>query len=296
MNFDEIIGGGSNNKPSPQNQPFNKEEWVKKKQEEKSKAYEMIDKAAKEIVESPEKFKQYLDIQARFDKYSIGNALLIVEQMPTAKQIKDYDSWKEAGAYINKNAKAITILEPGDSYTKADGTTSVSFNPKKVFDISQTNAKQNEKNNQYDDKIMLKAFLHECPVDIKAVDELSDINKGAEWNKEDNVLYIRRGLESPIIFNVVATELAKVGLETTGNQEMDNFKSYCASYLVCRKHNIDVSSFNFDNLPETLKNMNTADIRNTLGDIRGTMEDINSRMSNYFESISKSSKNKDLAR
>lgn len=164
-----------------------------------------------------------------------------------------------------------------------------------MLDISQTNAKPKEQTTGYDDKTMLKAFLHDCPVDIKVIDEIPD-NKGAEWNKEDNVLYIRRGLEAPTVFNAISIELAKVGLEETGNVELDNFKSYCASYLVCKKHGIDVSSYNFDNLPQDLKNMEISEIKNTLGDIRGTMEDMNSRMNEYFESISKAQKNRNYER
>ena len=110
--------------------------------------------------------------------------------------------------------------------------------------------------------------------------------------KEDNVLYIRKGLESPAIFNALSVELAKVGLEESGNQELDNFKSYCASYLVCKKHGIDVSSYNFDNLPEALKDMESSDIKSMLGDIRGAMEDMNSRMSNCFEQMAREQKNK----
>ena len=296
MNFDDIIT--TSNKVEEKNyesKPFNKEEWAKKKQEEKANAYELIDKTASEIVTDSKTFTQYLNTQAKFNKYSVGNALLITAQMPNATQIRDYDSWKESGAYINKKAKGITILEPGDSYTREDGTTSVSFNPKKVFDITQTNAKQKEQRNNYDDELIVKAFLHESPVDFKVVDDLAN-GKGAEWNKEDNVLYIRKGLGAPTIFHSISKEYAKIGLQTTGNQELDNFKSNCASYLICKKYNIDVSSFNFDNLPQALKNMDASEIRNTLGDIRGAMEDINSRMSNCFESMSKTQKNKEYER
>lgn len=293
MNFDDIIS--SNKEQSNNSKPFNKEEWVKRKQAERQELYDLADKTADEIKDDPEKFKQYLDIQAQFDKYSVNNALLISAQMPNATQIKEYEDWKKIKAFVKKSPTWIKILEPGDSYTRADGTQATSYNPKRMLDISQTNAKPKEQISNYDDKTMLKAFLHDCPVDIKAVDELPD-NKGAEWNKEDNVLYIRRGLESPAIFNAISIELAKVGLEETGNTELDSFKSYCASYLVCKKHGIDVSSYSFDNLPQDFNSMDISDIKNTLGDIRGTMEDMNTRMGTYFESISKTQKNKDYER
>lgn len=294
MNFDDILND-TNKSQSSSPRPFNKEEWAKKKQAERQELYDLADKTAEEIKDNPEKFKNYLNVQSQFAIYSVNNALLISAQMPNATQIKEYEDWRKVKAFVKKSPTWIKILEPGDTYTRADGTQATSYNPKRMLDISQTNAKPKEQTTGYDDKTMLKAFLHNCPVDINAVDELSD-GKGAEWNKEDNVLYIRRGLEAPTVFNALSIELAKVGLEETGNAELDSFKSYCASYLVCKKHGIDVSSYNFDNLPQDLKNMEISEIKNMLGDIRETMEDMNSRMNEYFESISKTQKNKDYER
>lgn len=294
MNFDDIITS-SNKEQNNNSKPFDKDEWAKKKQAERQELYDLADKTAEEIKADSDKFKQYLNVQAQFDKYSVNNALLILAKMPNATQIKEYDDWRKSRAFIKKNPIWIKILEPGDSYTRADGTTATSYNPKRMLDISQTNAKPKEQQEQYDDKTMLKAFLQDCPVDISIVDELPN-SKGAEWNKENNVLYIRRGLESPDIFNALSLELSKIGLEATEDIELDDFKSHCASYLVCKKHGIDVSSYNFDNLPKALKNMETAEVKNTLGDIRGTMEDINNRMASYFESIAKTQKNRDYER
>ena len=41
----------------------------------------MIDDTAAEIVRDPDKFRAYLDTQARMDRYSAANALLIYKQM-----------------------------------------------------------------------------------------------------------------------------------------------------------------------------------------------------------------------
>lgn len=294
MNFDDIITSSNKHEQNNYNKPFNKDEWVKKKQAERQELYDLADKTAEEIKENPVKFKQYLDVQAQFNVYSVNNALLISAQMPNATQIKEYEDWKKARAFVRKSPTFIKILEPGDTYTRADGSVATSYNPKRMLDISQTNAQARPQTRVENDKDMLKAFLYECPVDVKGVDELN--GKGAEWNKEDNVLYIRKGLESPAIFNALSVELAKIGLEESGNIELDNFKSYCASYLVCKKHGIDVSSYNFDNLPETLKNMESSEIKNMLGDIRGAMEDINTRMSNCFEQIAREQKSKNYER
>lgn len=295
MDFDEILNGSNQGQKDYNPKPFDKEEWAKRKNQERKELYDLIDKTADEIKVDSAKFKAYLDTQATFDKYSVGNALLITAQMPTATQIKDYDGWQEAKAFVKKNPQWIKILEPGDSYQRADGSMATSYNPKRMLDISQTSAKSINRTNNYDDKTMLRAFLHQSPVDIKAVDNLSD-GKGAEWNKDDNVLYIRRGLDAPVIFNALSVELARAGLEETGSKELDDFKCYCTSYLLCKKHGIDVSSYRFDNLPEAIKQMDASEVRNELGTIRGTMEDINTRMGQYFESIAKTQKNKEYER
>ncbi len=291
--FDEIISSTSNNSNTKR---FDKDAWIKKKQEDRKNAYELIDKTASEIVSDPEKFKTYLDVQGRMDKYSVGNALLITTQLPKATQLKEFEDWKEAGAYIKKNATSITILEPGESYTRSDETQATSYNAKKMFDISQTTFKPNNRTTNYDDKIKLTALLKDCPVNVKAVDDIDGTNSVAQWNKQDNVLYVKRGGETQEIFRELSSELTRVGIEESGNASLDNFKCKCTSYMLCKKYGIDVSSFNLDSIPDSLKSMSSGDIRNELSTMRNALEDINSRMNQHFESISKKAKNKEYER
>ncbi len=293
--FDEIMAKANNNSTQTK-KPFDKEAWKEKKQQERQEAYALIDSTADLVKSDVNKFKEYLDVQGRFDKYSVGNALIITAKMPNATQLKDFNDWKEAGASIKKNQNGIGILEPGDSYTREDGSVATSYNVKKMFDISQTTSTQKPRTNSYDEKIKLTALLKDCPVDIKAVDEIPNSNNVAEWNKEDNVLYVQRGGETPTIFKELARELTRVGLEESGNRELDNFKCVATSYMLCKKYGIDVSDININSIPEAFKNMSTGEVRNTLTSMRGAMEDINTRMSAYFESISKTQKNKDYER
>ena len=117
------------------------EEYVAKKKAEKDAVYQMIDDAATEIVNAPEKFRGYLDTQARMDRYSAANALLIYKQQPQATQLKDFRDWQEDGVKVNKGAKSLSILEPVE-YTKNDGSTGIAYNVKKVFDVAQTSGKK----------------------------------------------------------------------------------------------------------------------------------------------------------
>ena len=150
-NIDNIVSEAN---PNNQTKKLDKSEWVKKKQEERKSAFDLIEKTATEIVNDSGKFKTYLDVQSRMNKYSVGNALLITAQMPNATQLKEFSDWKEAGAFIKKNESSIIVLEPGESYTRNNGTQAIYYNPKKMFDVSQTTLTQNNKFNDYDDKYL----------------------------------------------------------------------------------------------------------------------------------------------
>lgn len=102
--------------------------------------YDLADNTAQKVVADGEQFRAFLNVQARFGRYSATNALLIYAQMPTATQLRDFDGWKSSGAFIKKQQKGISILEPGKEYEREDGTIGISYDVKKVFDISQTTA------------------------------------------------------------------------------------------------------------------------------------------------------------
>jgi len=294
MNNVEDIISSANGNSTQEKKPFDKEAWKKRVQEERKGAYETMDRVAQEIVQDVDKFKTYLDVQGRMDKYSVGNALLITDKMPNATQLKEFNDWKQIGASIKNGQKSMIILEPGEQYTRANGSVATSYNPKKVFDISQTTAKPLVKLN-YDDKTKLTALVTDCPVDPKIVDSIPNSNRIAEWNKDESVLYISKTDDIQRAFKEVATELARIGLEESNNPELDDFKCKCTAYMLCKKYGVDVSSIDINNIPDSLKNMSSTEIRNELTSMRSAMNDINSRMNQHFEKTTKQ-KNKEHER
>ena len=66
---------------------FNKEEWAAQKKQERESAFAMIDETAQRIANDGSLFQSYLDVQARFDRYSVGNAVLITAQKADATQL-----------------------------------------------------------------------------------------------------------------------------------------------------------------------------------------------------------------
>ena len=94
-NFDDIFAASSaqSGQTGPE-QPFDANAWAEKKQAERKGVYELADKTAQEVTADGGKFRSYLDVQARFGRYSATNALLIFAQMPLAIQLRDFDGWK----------------------------------------------------------------------------------------------------------------------------------------------------------------------------------------------------------
>lgn len=131
MSIYDVFGGSK---------PFNKEEWAAQKQAQRKEAYEMIDNTCTEMLADGDAFGQYLEVQGRFDRYSVNNAILVSAQMPEATSLKDKNAWKQSRVYVNKDAQKVLILEPGKEYTREDGTKAVGYNAKEVYDISDTSA------------------------------------------------------------------------------------------------------------------------------------------------------------
>ena len=258
------------------------EEYVAKKKAEKDAVYQMIDDAATEIVNAPEKFRGYLDTQARMDRYSAANALLIYKQQPQATQLKEFRDWQEDGVKVSKGAKSLSILEPGE-YAKKDGSTGIAYNVKKVFDVSQTNGRRPAAPTlDRDPRKLVAIMLDTAPIDVATVEELPSPNMGAFYRNEDQTLYVKRDIgDSVALCQCVAQELGHAQLamscEAYSRREM-GFSAVCVGYMLCRKFGVDTRSFAIENIPDGLKNKEPKGIRAELSKTRSAMNEIGSRV------------------
>lgn len=287
--IDDLLGTSNSNRYNKQNSKNNWKEQNKKRND----AYRKMDEMSFKITKDGHMFKQYLNILNRFEKYSVGNCLLILETEPNAIQIKEKKDWIDKGYDTVENAKSMTILEPN----KVDGK--VYYNPKDEYDISQTNAPI-PKEKTYTNKEMLLAIFSICDkenVTRQVVDALPNGNKGAEYIESENKLYMCRGLKPEYLIKTVIQEIARIEMRNFENSEMKEFKTYCISYMLCKKYGLDISKFDFSNLPKDLTNKAKGkEIREELDDIRTNFIEINSKVAEYFEKEEKSKKNKEQAR
>jgi hypothetical protein len=210
--FDDLFPQ-ENEQPAPQsNQSFDKEAWKQQKQEQREMVYSLIDDTAQTVAKDGTAFQKYLDVQSRFDRYSVANALLILAQKPDATRIADFDTWKEQGTYIRKKESGFYILEPGDEYQRDDGTVGISYNPKKMFDISQTGARKRETPTYPDDRTRIKALMDHAPVPIRISDTLPE-GANALYQPEVREIHIRKGMDASSIFRALSQELAHAQMD-----------------------------------------------------------------------------------
>ena len=260
-NYDDIFNASQSVEADEKSySSFDKEEWAAQKKQEREDAFALIDTTAEHMANDGALFQSYLDVQAHFDRYSVGNALLITAQRPEATQLADSKSWRENGVYIKKGEVGIVLLEPGEEFTKEDGSVGVSYNSKKVFDISQTNAKPKDHGNvRRDDRLLLKALIHNAPC--------------------------------------LSQELAHAHLDKGDYKRSDNaFVAYCASYVLCSRNNLPKDMFRFDRLPENMSTMDARSVRTELSKIRDVANVISADMAKVLDKNRQPVERRDEAR
>ena len=272
--YDVFSGGG---------RPFNKEEWATQKQEQRKAAYELIDTTCEKMMADGGAFQQYLDVQGHFDRYSVNNAILVSAQMPEATQLKDYGSWKQSRAYMDKDAQKITILEPGKEYEREDGSKAVGYNAKVVYDISQTSAKDRQQpQEQKTMRELVSAMIDASPVSFVPVD---DLELPAFYDSAQQTIFIKTGLSEEQLFVSMAKEVSAAVFDFKHKESRDasEFKSFCVAYMVSSRYGVDTKGFRFDNIPKEFAGMETQEFKGQLGSMRDVLGEIQSDMYKSLE-------------
>ena len=210
-NFDDIF------ESAPQTDEFDKEAWAAKKKAERDEVYALADATAEAVCADGGKFCDYLDVQAAFRNYSATNALLILATKPDARRLGDKDFWRDQGVYIKRQefGRPIKIVESNGEYTRDDGSIGVSYNIKRVYDISQTTAwTRTPQAVSHDARALLNALIYKRPTPVQSVDELPN-GIDAVYDREQNAVFVRRGLSANDLFCGLSKALAQAELART---------------------------------------------------------------------------------
>ncbi len=258
------------------------EDWKAMKDQEKSDIFKLLDQTTLDLAEVPGCFLKYLDTQARMNRYTVSNALLISAQMPEATKLRTFSEWEKEEAKIRKGSKSISILEPSE-FRKADGTSSIAYNVKKVFDISQTSkAEEAKPYRQKDITRLIAAMLDTCPVSIDLATEIPVPGTAAYFDKSSNTLYVQKeGGSAEYVCQCVARELGLIEAALRSpdtDRNANHADAVITGYLICKRYGVPTDALDAERASSKYKGMNATDIRKDLTALRSSAGKINDRI------------------
>ena len=276
--FDDLF---ENAEPSPRAElpPYDSEAYKAKKQQEREETYALLYGTSEKMQQDATLFQCYLDVQARFDRYSANNAILITAQRPDAMRLADFDAWKEEGVFVNKGEKAVSILEPGGTFTKEDGTAATAYHVKKMFDVAQTNSQvKPPATRRPEDRPLLKALLTNAPCKLSISEGMSErIN--AIYRPEEKTILVRAGMDAEDIFRALTQELAHAHLDHGNYDRKDTtLTAYFSSYVLCKRFGVSTDIYRFEEMPAKYRAMNPQEFRKELSRIREVSNTISHSM------------------
>ena len=263
-----------------------KKSFAERMAEKKNQCYAMIDDACLNSVSSVENLRQFLNVQSRFDKYSLNNALLIFAQKPDAVKVKDFDAWKKDDISIKKGAKSFMILEPSP-YKGTDGKMHRGYNAKNVFDISDVEAPEEAlpQPKSYEQKQLVAALVHEAPVPVRKAEHSLGEND-AIYDAKNKVVYFKAGLDFETIFPAIAKALAHAEMA----KDVENYRigehefaARCSAYVISQRYGVDTRTVDVYGIPKNIETMEAEDVKKVLGDVHSNVKTINARMNESLE-------------
>lgn len=263
-----------------------KKSFAERMAEKKNQCYAMIDDACLNSVSSVDNLRQFLNVQSRFDKYSLNNALLIFAQKPDAVKVKDFDAWKKDDISIKKGAKSFMILEPSP-YKGTDGKMHRGYNAKNVFDISDVEASEDAipQPKSYEQKQLVAALVHDAPVPVRKAEHSIGEND-AIYDAKNRVVYFKAGLEFDTIFPAIAKALAHAEMA----KDVENYRigehefaARCSAYVISQRYGVDTRTVDVYGIPQNIETMEAEDVKKVLGDVHSNVKTITSRMIESLE-------------
>ena len=272
----------------------------------KAELKEITDKLEQGVADifSSDRYKEMLNMIARFPEYSANNSLLILLQKPDAQLCQSYTGWKSMDRYVKKGEKGIKILAPtpykiqkeapkldgsGKQVLDKDGepvmeTTEIKVTGFKVvntFDVSQTEGKElptigvdELTGDVHNYSKMFQALVDTCPVPI-AFEQIRGGAKGYYHQVEERIA-IQEGMSEVQTVKTAIHEMAhqklhaqqkKDNMQTRNSKEVE---AESVAYTVCQHYGIDTSDYSFSYVVGWSKGKETPELKASLETIRRT--------------------------
>lgn len=283
-------------------------DWIESRDKRADELHQITDKLEKGVkdVFQSDKYKQFLNVMAKFPRYSVNNTMLIMMQRPDAQLCQSFTGWKQMGRYVKKGEKGISILAPapykiereqtkldekGRPVFDADGepvkekveVTIRAFKVVKTFDLSQTDGKELPTigpselvGNIEGYPKLLQALQEISPVPVSF--ELIDGDAKGFYHLEDKKIVVQDGMSEVQTIKTLLHEMAHQKLhdkdnvpeakDISGNGKEVEAES--VAYVVCQHYGINTSDYSFSYVAGWSEGKETPELKASLDKIRQT--------------------------
>lgn len=283
-------------------------DWIESRDKRADELHQITDKLEKGVkdVFQSDKYKQFLNVMAKFPRYSVNNTMLIMMQRPDAQLCQSFTGWKQMGRYVKKGEKGISILAPapykiereqtkldekGRPVFDADGepvkekveVTIRAFKVVKTFDLSQTDGKELPTigpselvGNIEGYPKLLQALQEISPVPVSF--ELIDGDAKGFYHLEDKKIVVQDGMSEVQIIKTLLHEMAHQKLHDKDNvpeakdisRNGKEVEAESVAYVVCQHYGINTSDYSFSYVAGWSEGKETPELKASLDKIRQT--------------------------
>lgn len=283
-------------------------DWIESRDKRADELHQITDKLEKGVkdVFQSDKYKQFLNVMAKFPRYSVNNTMLIMMQRPDAQLCQSFTGWKQMGRYVKKGEKGISILAPapykiereqtkldekGRPVFDADGepvkekveVTIRAFKVVKTFDLSQTDGKELPTigpselvGNIEGYPKLLQALQEISPVPVSF--ELIDGDAKGFYHLEDKKIVVQDGMSEVQTIKTLLHEMAHQKLHDKDNvpeakdisRNGKEVEAESVAYVVCQHYGINTSDHSFSYVAGWSEGKETPELKASLDKIRQT--------------------------
>lgn len=283
-------------------------DWIESRDKRADELHQITDKLEKGVkdVFQSDKYKQFLNVMAKFPRYSVNNTMLIMMQRPDAQLCQSFTGWKQMGRYVKKGEKGISILAPapykiereqtkldekGRPVFDADGepvkekveVTIRAFKVVKTFDLSQTDGKELPTigpselvGNIEGYPKLLQALQEISPVPVSF--ELIDGDAKGFHHLEDKKIVVQDGMSEVQTIKTLLHEMAHQKLHDKDNvpeakdisRNGKEVEAESVAYVVCQHYGINTSDYSFSYVAGWSEGKETPELKASLDKIRQT--------------------------
>lgn len=283
-------------------------DWIESRDKRADELHQITDKLEKGVkdVFQSDKYKQFLNVMAKFPRYSVNNTMLIMMQRPDAQLCQSFTGWKQMGRYVKKGEKGISILAPapykiereqtkldekGRPVFDADGepvkekveVTIRAFKVVKTFDLSQTDGKELPTigpselvGNIEGYPKLLQALQEISPVPVSF--ELIDGDAKGFYHLEDKKIVVQDGMSEVQTIKTLLHEMAHQKLHDKDNvpeakdisRNGKEVEAESVAYVVCQHYGINTSDYSFSYVAGWTEGKETPELKASLDKIRQT--------------------------